>query len=181
MASSDRVAVYVAESNLDAQFLVVLMKNEGIDAYCIEDNSPGGMFSFGTLDRLHRPEIFVPQDQVGKAKVFIDRYERGEIKEEARPAGGYCYHCGSACTPDDTICPSCGNSLEAASEDDADTSKEPSYDESRAHNTNTSQLGLLRRLKWPLALGALVFATMPCWINGLLAWIEIVRQLIMSL
>jgi hypothetical protein len=181
MASSDRIAVYVAESNLDAQFLVVLMQNAGIDAYCIEDNSPGGMFSFGTLDRLHRPEIFVPRDQVSKAKEFVDRYERGEIKDASRPAGPYCYHCGSECDVADTECPSCGSTLDAVSGDDIDSSEEPGDDDSREHTSGTSHLGFLRRLKWPLAVGALVLMTMPCWINGLLAWMEIVRQLFMML
>jgi hypothetical protein len=119
---------------------------------------------------------FVPQEQIGKAKEFIDRYERGEIKDASQQAGTYCFHCGGECNATDAVCPSCGNSLDAADDIDGEV-LEGQHGISGGKSAGEAPMDFLRRIKWPLAVVALLVVTAPIWMGSVFRWLELLARL----
>ena len=56
MSDQEPVCACVAETNSDAHLIATFLNDHGITAHAVEDNSPAGMFSLGTLPELYRPE-----------------------------------------------------------------------------------------------------------------------------
>lgn len=117
MAIDKPTAVFVAETNVEAHVIANLLCGSGIEAHAVEDVSPAGMYSLGTLDEIHRPRVFVSSEQVGAAREFIARYQTRSQSAIDASRHHCCYFCGAACESDVAECPSCGQLLEGRDEE----------------------------------------------------------------
>jgi hypothetical protein len=141
MALQDPVAVYNASSNVEAQLLRDRLVNAGIEAFAVEDNSPAGMYSLGTIAEIHKPQVWVSRSDVDRARPVIEGFEDAAEDHTEKPAELFCYECGEPVKHGDTRCGSCGHALEW-------TDDEP--DEPDAEDEGV--LENLRAAKKPLAL-----------------------------
>jgi hypothetical protein len=117
MAIHNPVAVFVAETNVEAHVVANLLSDSGIGAYAVEDVSPAGMFTLGTLDEIHRPKVFVSSEQREAAREVIARYQTNAQSSVHASPSSCCYFCGAACEPDAAKCPSCGQFLDDGDEE----------------------------------------------------------------
>lgn len=111
MAIDNPVVVFVAETNIEAHVIANLLKDSGIDAHAVEDNSPAGMYSLGTLDQIHRPKVFASPVQFDEVREVIARYQASSQSSEHETPSPCCYFCGAACEPSAARCTSCGQQL----------------------------------------------------------------------
>jgi len=160
MALTDPVSVYLAPSNAEAQLLCQLLVNAGIEAFVIEDMSPGGMFFLGTLGVIHRPEIWVERSASTQARSFITEFERRQSGSAERShTEPFCYHCGEIVERGDSVCGSCGETVEDSDDEpsrkDGEFQDEQHLEESDNENTPSSFMKL-RTIKKPIALCYLV-------------------------
>jgi hypothetical protein len=113
MAFQNPVAVYNASSNVEAQLLRSLLAEAGIEAFAIDDVSQAGAWVFGLLPEIHKPQVWVDRENVERAKIFIEDYDRHSGPEASNPQSpAYCYSCGEAVEPGVPACPACGNALD---------------------------------------------------------------------
>ena len=64
VALKNPVAIYTTATNTDAQLIAGHLTATGVDAFAVDDMSPGGMYSLGTLSELHRPQVFVSNERI---------------------------------------------------------------------------------------------------------------------
>jgi len=102
------VAVYTAATNVDAHLVAGHLTAAGIDAVAVDDMSPGGMYSLGTLPELHRPQVFVDSSRQTEAGEFLNESEIHTSPSEEQ----YCYHCGAGCDRNSIECGSCRMKLD---------------------------------------------------------------------
>lgn len=127
MSDQEPVCACVAESNSDAHLIATFLNDHGITAHAVEDNSPAGMFSLGTLPELYRPKVFVHPASLDNAVDIINRYEQGELK--AVSPSIFCYHCGTECQAAATECESRGKPLDLDTEEGPEAAERESYDQ----------------------------------------------------
>ncbi|TWU11331.1 hypothetical protein CA54_01370 [Symmachiella macrocystis] len=133
MALNDPVAVYNAAKNTEAQNVCFALEQSGIEAHIIEDVSPGGMWAFGTLPEIHKPQVFVEKTDVERAVPIIEEFEqtqckrRGEGSDDAavsETVEAECEGCGrrtefpAAKIGTVETCPHCGEYLDVGGDDD---------------------------------------------------------------
>jgi hypothetical protein len=174
MPLQDPVVVYRAASNVEAQLICQLLLDSGIDAAVVEDMSPAGMYSLGTLDGIHNPQVFVEGSLSAKARLFITEYEQRQSQRVApSQAESFCYHCGEVVAVGATACAACGADLGFSDEDrseyDAGNTEWSKVSGSGA-DESASDLDRFRSLKKPLALFFLALLLLPC-VFGLFAWV----------
>lgn len=98
----------IANSNVEAHAIAIQLRNAGINAAVIEDNSLAGYFALGMLDNLHRPQVIVDCSQLEQARAFIQ-------EDSSHPVEAYCYHCGSPVAyagRESVRCTACGGDVE---------------------------------------------------------------------
>lgn len=82
MALQDPVVVYDAATNVEAQMLKLLLIEAGIEAFVAEDLSTGGIWMFGLLPGIHKPQVWVSQSDVRAAQSVLEGYERLAAERE---------------------------------------------------------------------------------------------------
>ncbi|MEP3478461.1 MAG: hypothetical protein ABJZ55_04380 [Fuerstiella sp.] len=107
----DPVVVCVSGSNHEAQITVAKLQASGIPAVTVEDMSPAGMISIGTLPEIHRPQVFVSRAVLEDAIAIIADDSQTVGGDDETPS--YCYHCGSPNSDDKTTCLDCGAVIDA--------------------------------------------------------------------
>lgn len=146
MAIDNPIAVFLAETNVEAHVIANLLSHSGIEAHAVEDVSPAGMYSLGTLDDIHRPKVFVSSAQVDAARALIARYQAHSQSVIGAPQLTCCYFCGAACEPNSAKCPSCGQLLEGRDDDEDSELGE------RGRPAKTSGFDALRNIKRLVAI-----------------------------
>ncbi len=154
---NDPIVIYTAATNTDAQLIAGLLTATGIDAFAVDDMSPGGMYSLGTLSELHRPQVFVDKSRADDAAKFLDEYE---TRSESADTNRYCYHCGMLCSEDGLKCSECGATLEW---ENTETSEQVANNDDR-DLSDPNAMSLVRKLKKPIAFVILVPALI--WFAG---------------
>jgi hypothetical protein len=86
VALKNPVAIYTTATNTDAQLIAGHLTATGVDAFAVDDMSPGGMYSLGTLSELHRPQVFVNSSRVEAASTFLTEYEAHSASYTINPA-----------------------------------------------------------------------------------------------
>jgi Putative prokaryotic signal transducing protein len=76
MAISNPVAVYSAANNVEVHQLCHYLEQHGIEAHAIMDESIVGLWAFGTLAGIHKPQVWVDQSNAEAAKALFDQYDR---------------------------------------------------------------------------------------------------------
>ncbi len=74
--------VYDAATNVEAQMLKLLLIEAGIEAFVAEDLSTGGIWMFGLLPGIHKPQVWVSQSDVRAAQSVLEGYERLAAERE---------------------------------------------------------------------------------------------------
>ena len=101
------IVIYKAIDNWEAQFVRVLLEQEGIEAMAVDDLSVVGLMTIGTLPGIHQPKVYVDRSQ-GEAAAAIVRQYVERLQQErgvSRLAGGdaaaveaICEKCGKKTT-----------------------------------------------------------------------------------
>lgn len=76
MGLQDPVAVYNAASNHEAQLVCIHLNEAGVEAYVTEDISLVGVWVFGLLPEIHKPQVWVDRSAIEQAKLFLEEFER---------------------------------------------------------------------------------------------------------
>jgi Putative prokaryotic signal transducing protein len=116
MSLRNPTAVWTAPSNAEAQLICELLAEAGIEAFAVEDNSPGGMYSLGVISQIHKPQVWVDRPQVDEARRLIAKYEQQPGIRLEKPKGEFCYKCGEAVQRGTVKCPACGEMLDWSEE-----------------------------------------------------------------
>ncbi len=105
MTLHDPVAVYDAATNVEAHLVRTLLVEEGIEAQVVEDLSTGGLWMFGLLPGIHKPQVWVQRADLQRAQPLLVEYERQEAERQAahqqaaatgEPIKVTCEDCGQA-------------------------------------------------------------------------------------
>ena len=133
--------VYTTAGNIEANGLVLLLQNNDIEAYAVDDVSGASLFAYGKLTQFHQPKVFVNRDDAEAAARLIHEFESREASRRKAASGampvaatedvpGVCDECGETTMfpggQDGTIqrCPHCGKYRDVGATDDGDWSGE---------------------------------------------------------
>jgi hypothetical protein len=184
MVLRDPVAVFNADTNLEAQLVRTLLVDAGIEAFAVEDVSYVGTCAFGTLPEINKPQVWVERADVEKAWKFLDDYE-GRVSERktAHSDSRFCYQCGEQVSGGDSTCAACGQSLgppdDAQRNESNDAAREGSgVEEEEPGDVSRAGLAPFRGFKKPLAWLVLLCVAGPVLLAILRALAEFVRSLV---
>ena len=94
------VVAYTADSNYDAHLIVAFLRDKGITAVAVEDQSLAGVWGLGTLPQIHKPQVWVEEADLDRATVELGSFEsnRQEIRHPSSTVLGdvhvTCEDCG---------------------------------------------------------------------------------------
>ena len=75
MALQNPVAIYNAATNVEAQLVKLRLVEAGVEAYVSEDCSPGGLWMFGTLPEIHKPQVWTSRcSSINRARSILQEY-----------------------------------------------------------------------------------------------------------
>jgi len=105
MALQHPIAVYNAATNAEAQLVRLMLEEAGLEAFVSEDVSPVGLWMFGLLPEIHKPQVWIDQTDVEQAQPLLQQYEiqQHERREADRTSD-------SQLERIDVICEDCGTS-----------------------------------------------------------------------
>ena len=89
MALEDPVAVYNATNNIEAHLVKMWLVDAGIEAFVLEDLSTAGIWMFGALPEIHKPQVWISKaDRSERSRSSIstrqDVAERNRANEQIR-------------------------------------------------------------------------------------------------
>lgn len=106
MALQDPVVVYNAATNVEAHLVKLLLIEAGMEAFVSEDLSTGGLWMFGLLPGIHKPQVWVSRSRIDEAQPVLERYERQEAERrrtrqqtdsaDSSPVQVVCEECGKS-------------------------------------------------------------------------------------
>lgn len=102
MAILNPVVAYNAANNAEAHLLCNYLEQNGIEAHATFDESVVGLWAFGTLPEIHKPQIWVDKANVEAAVSLLAEYERGRSQRNAAERSDFTT--GSI----DAVCEECG-------------------------------------------------------------------------
>lgn len=76
MALHDPVAIYNAESNVEAYLLCDLLNGAGIEACTTQDVSPVGLCVYGLNYEINKQQVWTERADIERAKPILEEYER---------------------------------------------------------------------------------------------------------
>jgi hypothetical protein len=83
MALENPVAVYNAANNIEAHLVKLWLVESGIEAFVLEDLSTAGIWMFGALPEIHKPQVWVSKSDEDRARPILDEYE-ADLAERKR-------------------------------------------------------------------------------------------------
>jgi hypothetical protein len=124
MALCDPVAVYNSRDNVEAHLMRDFLEQNGIEAYVTLDDSLAGVWMFGLLPEIHKPQVWIDQSAVEAARPLLKKFEHHQrlhatpSKRSAEREGdrikAVCEECGKTSvfggSKNGTVqdCPHCG-------------------------------------------------------------------------
>jgi hypothetical protein len=81
MALHDPVAVYNAESNVEAYLLCDLLNDAGIEACTTQDVLPVGVSVYGLNYEINKPQVWTERADIERAKPILEEYERQQSQQ----------------------------------------------------------------------------------------------------
>ena len=102
MGIANPIAVYNAENNIEAQLLCDYLERNGIEAYATYDESVIGLWAFGRLPEIHKPQLWIDKSDVEAAAVLLAEYERGRFERLAKDKSS------DSTVAIDIVCEECG-------------------------------------------------------------------------
>src|SRR6266478_2831477 len=100
MALRDPIAAYNAATNVEAHLVANALHEAGVEAVVIEDVSTVGIWMFGLLPEIHKPQVWIERADINQAKPVLDDYERQaadrrQVTENAPLIVVICEECGT--------------------------------------------------------------------------------------
>jgi hypothetical protein len=83
MALKDAVAVYNAANNIEAHLIHNILKDAGVEAFVAEDVSQVGVWMFGLLPEIHKPQVWVDRSDIERAKPILEDFENRQLQRQA--------------------------------------------------------------------------------------------------
>jgi hypothetical protein len=105
MAIEEPVAVYNAATNVEAHLVKMQLVEAGIEAFVVEDLSTGGLWMFGLLPGIHKPQVWVKRSDVERAQPLLA--DHVQHPAERQPAGARAP--GEPGPPIEVVCEECGH------------------------------------------------------------------------
>src|SRR3972149_6951549 len=78
MAISDPVAAYNAKDNLEAHIVRNFLEQNGVEAFATVDDSVAGVWMFGLLPEIHKPQVWVDRSAIEQARPLLEQFERNK-------------------------------------------------------------------------------------------------------
>jgi len=103
MALQDPVAVYNAASNVEAHLVKLWLVESGIEAFVLEDLSTVGIWMFGALPEIHKPQVWVSSCDVERVRPILAQYEE-DLAERQRASQSTGAEAGA---PIEVVCDEC--------------------------------------------------------------------------
>lgn len=185
MALRDPVAVFDADTNVEAQLVRTLLVDAGIEAFAIEDVSYVGTCTLGTLSGINKPQVFVEREDAEQALDFLDAYEdRIRERQPAPTDNQFCRHCGEPIEPGAAMCAVCGQALDVS--DDAEEDRSDDHAGSVAmeqdgaivpHKVPSDSLATFRSFKKPLAWAFVICLAGPLLLQVIAVVMDAVGRL----
>jgi hypothetical protein len=82
MAISKPVAVYNAESYVEAQVLGTYFVQNGVEAYPTLDTVNTGLSTFGALPEVFKHQVWIDESNMEAARPLISEYERERLRRQ---------------------------------------------------------------------------------------------------
>lgn len=95
------IAVYNARTNLEAHVITMFLIEAGIDAQATEDHSLVGLWMFGTLPEIHKPQVWVSGADAERARQLLVEHE-DRLAERLQGESE-----GASTAPIDIVCEEC--------------------------------------------------------------------------
>jgi hypothetical protein len=84
MELRDPVVVYDAATNVEAQVVKMALNDAGIDAFAMEDLSTAGLWMFGILPEIHKPQVWVSATDLDLGQAVLKAYESRVAQREKK-------------------------------------------------------------------------------------------------
>ncbi len=95
-------AAYNAASNLEAHLVCGLLEDAGIESAVVEDHSQAGLWLGGTLPEIHKPQVWIDQSDIERARPVLTDYDRRNSERlhalSGQSAEAVCDQCGQRST-----------------------------------------------------------------------------------
>jgi len=104
MELRDPVIAYDAATNVEAQLVKMLLTEAGIDAFASEDHSTAGLWMFGVMPEIHKPQVWVSSEDHDRAQLLLQEYEQ-QAAERRLPGASSEASAGPAI---EVVCEECG-------------------------------------------------------------------------
>lgn len=101
MELKEPIAAYNAATNLEAQVVAMFLTEGGVDAFATEDHSLVGLWMFGTLPEIHKPQVWVSAADRARAAELLQDYERQAAERTQLTQDG------ASATPLEVVCEEC--------------------------------------------------------------------------
>lgn len=95
------IAVYNAATNVEAHAVKLLLAEAGIEAFAVDDVSVVGLWAFGTLPEIHKPQVWIDEVDLERARPLLQAYEQGLAERVSASGPG-------AADPIEVVCEDCG-------------------------------------------------------------------------
>ena len=103
MAIPNPVAAYNAENNAEAHLLCNYLEENGIEAHATFDESVVGLWAFGSLPEIHKPQVWIDKSNVEAAASLLAEYEHARSQRRLKASSQQ-----DAEGTVDVICEDCG-------------------------------------------------------------------------
>jgi Putative prokaryotic signal transducing protein len=130
MSLQDPVAIYAAQTNLEAQMLRHVLTQSGIEAYASEDLSGVGIWLGGTVPALFNARVWVNRADAERATAILQEHQQraydrssGDAAAPGQTVEAVCEECGKrsdfASSQRGSVqeCPSCGAFMDVGDAD----------------------------------------------------------------
>jgi hypothetical protein len=77
------IAVYNAATNIEAHAVKLLLVESGVEAFAVDDVSVVGLWAFGTLPEIHKPQVWIDEADLDRAMPILQAYEKQQVARVA--------------------------------------------------------------------------------------------------
>lgn len=97
----DPVVAYIADNNYEASQVAHLLCTSDVEAFVDEDHSFVGLWAFGRLPQVHKPQVWIAKKDSQRAAELLREFDRQkEVRSKKQPTG----YCGDI----EVVCEECG-------------------------------------------------------------------------
>lgn len=83
MNLKDPITAYNAANFVDAQMAQLFLESHGIEAMAVDDHSPAGLWTFGVLPEIHKPQVWISRCDAEQAGQLLAEYEHKKRERDA--------------------------------------------------------------------------------------------------